>query len=68
MDFQAQGRYLLATVTPLFYYCTSGWLCLADVLKIRGRARTVICILGAAAFVYLEADFVFGTVIPICLS
>lgn len=31
MDFQAQGRYLLATVTPLFYYCTSGWLCLADV-------------------------------------
>ena len=68
MDFQAQGRYLLATVTPLFYYCTSGWLCLADALKIRGRARTVICILGAAAFVYLEADFVFGTVIPICLS
>lgn len=68
MDFQPQGRYLLASILPLFYYMTAGWMHLADALRIRGRLRTALAAMAAAAAVFWELRFVLGTVLPLCVS
>lgn len=68
MDYQPQGRYLLATIIPLFYYMTAGWMHLADALKLRGILRRAAIALAILLVVFWEADFVLGTVLPICVS
>ncbi|WP_026505770.1 hypothetical protein [Butyrivibrio sp. NC3005] len=72
LDFQPQGRYLIAMIIPLFYYFLAGfeklWQVLKKKLQICDRWLGVASVFIMCIVVFLEYNFVFKTMLPICLE
>ena len=68
MDYQPQGRYLLAMIIPFSYYIVKGWESLTQALKIKQKPLNAATVMLIGLIVYWEIDFILFTMLPVCLG